>query len=266
MTENKLFKSIKARFSGAAGSIFAIFCFLAVWHLAVVLTPIGKLMPSPVKVAESLVNSFVNPIGPHTIQIHALYSLKRIMVGYSVACITGILFGIAIGLSKTLNSIFYPIFELIRPIPTVAWIPIAIIWFGTNEMSKYFIVFYGAFANVVVSVYSGILNVDPVLVGAAKMLGCTDRQVIFKIVLPAAVPSIFNGMQVALSASTMSVVVAEMIKAYEGIGWIIHAGQQTADMTTVLTGMVALALFGLVLSSILSAIERKLCAWSIRNT
>lgn len=265
MTKGNACGSVYLKIKDACWGIFSVLCFLVVWHLAVVFTPVGKLMPSPLDVVVSLVNSFVSPIGSHTIQIHALYSLKRILIGYSAACVLGIIFGVAIGLSKTLNSILYPIFELIRPIPTVAWIPIAIIWFGTDEMSKYFIVFYGAFSNVVVSVYSGILSVDPVLVGAAKMLGSTEKQVILKIILPAAVPSIFNGMQVALSAGTMSVVVAEMIKAYEGIGWIIHAGQQTADMTAVLTGMVALSLFGLLLSSALKGIERKLCAWSIRN-
>lgn len=259
-------KSVKSKTIEFLWAVLAILGFLCVWHLAVVLTPVGKLMPSPIAVVKSLAASFLTPIGPHTIQVHALYSLKRILVGYFAACILGIIFGLGIGLSKHLNAIFYPIFELIRPIPTVAWIPIAIIWFGTNEMSKYFIVFYGAFSNVVVSVYAGIRGVDPVLIGAAKMLGCTNRQVIFKVILPASVPSVFNGMQVALSAGTMSVVVAEMIKASEGIGWIIHAGQQVADMTEILTGMVALALFGLLLATILRSIERKLCAWNIRNT
>jgi ABC-type nitrate/sulfonate/bicarbonate transport system permease component len=188
------------------------------------------------------------------------------MVGYGAAAVTGIIFGVSLGLSKLFRAMFRPLFELIRPIPTVAWIPISILWFGVDEMSKYFIVFYGAFANVALSVYMGIQQVDPVLIGAAKMLGCSDQQVTLKVVLPSSIPYIFSGMQVALSASIMSVVVAEMINSNEGIGWNIHAGQQTADMTQVLTGMVALAVFGLLMAAILRQIERKMCAWTIRNT
>ncbi len=247
-------------------TVGSILGFLVVWQVLVMVTPVGRLLPSPLQVAEMLIQSFQEPIGPMTIQNHALYSLKRIMVGYGVAVGLGIVAGIGMGLSKTFRAIFRPLFELIRPIPTVAWIPLAILWFGVDEMSKYFIVFYGAFANVVLSVYDGIQSVDPVLVGAARMLGCTERQVTVKVVLPSCIPYIFSGMQVALSASICSVVVAEMIKSTEGVGWIIHAGQQVANMTQVLTGMAGMSLFGIVLASILSMIERKACAWNIRNT
>jgi NitT/TauT family transport system permease protein/sulfonate transport system permease protein len=98
------------------------------------------------------------------------------------------------------------------------------------------------------------------------MLGCTDRQVTTKVVIPFTVPYIFSGMQVALSAGIMSVVVAEMINSYEGIGWNIHAGQQVADMNQVLTGMVALAVLGLLMAAVLRQIEKKLCAWNTRST
>lgn len=244
----------------------AILGFLLFWQFMVTVTTLGRLLPSPLQVMDMLIRSLTTPIGPYTIQYHALFSLKRVMAGYSAAVILGIAAGIGMGLSRTFRAIFRPLFELIRPIPTVAWIPLAILWFGVDEMSKYFIVFYGAFANVVLSVFDGIQSVDPVLAGAAKMLGCTDRQVIFKVVLPSCIPYIFSGMQVALSAGICSVVVAEMIKSTEGVGWIIHAGQQVANMTQVLTGMAGMSLFGILLSSILSIVERKACAWNTRNT
>lgn len=262
----KSFHSVKIKLTDFLWAAGAIFGFLLVWQMLVFFTPVGRLLPGPLEVTEMLIESFTVPIGPYTIQIHALFSLKRIMIGYSAAVISGIIIGISMGLSRTFRAVFRPLFELIRPIPTVAWIPLAILWFGVDEMSKYFIVFYGAFANVVLSVYDGIQSVDPVLVGAAKMLGCTDRQVIFKVVFPFCVPYIFSGMQVALSAGICSVVVAEMIKAAEGVGWIIHAGQQLADMTQVITGMAGMSIFGIILATILSMIERKACAWNIRNT
>ena len=264
--ESKTKTLLKKSASHLLWNIIPIMGFLLIWELVTMLTQLGYLMPGPSRVIRSLFRSFYTPLGPYTIQVHALFSLKRIMVGYSVAVVSGIIFGVSIGLSKPFRAIFRPIFELIRPIPTVAWIPISILWFGVDEMSKYFIVFYGAFANVALSVYMGIQRVDPILVGAAKMLGCSDRQVTLKVIIPSTVPYIFSGMQVALSAGIMSVVVAEMINSYEGIGWNIHAGQQVADMTQVLTGMIALAVLGLLMAAILRQVEKKLCAWNIRGT
>ena len=263
---NKTEALIKKGLSHLLWNVLPILGFLLLWELATVFTKIGRLMPGPSSVILSLFKAFVRPLGAHTIQVHALFSLKRIMVGYGAAVVSGILFGVGIGLSKPFRAVFRPIFELVRPIPTVAWIPISILWFGIDEMSKYFIVFYGAFANVALSVYMGIHRVDPVLVGAARMLGCSDRQVTFKVVIPSTIPYIFSGMQVALSAGIMSVVVAEMINSYEGIGWNIHAGQQVADMNQVLTGMVALAVLGLLMAAILRQIERRLCKWNERTS
>lgn len=266
MAKNSLLEKFGKSAGDIAWVVGSIAGFLVLWQLSVSFTAIGTLMPGPVAVAATLFRSFTEPLGGNTMQEHAYYSFMRVIVGYGAAVVLGITSGVLMGLSKWFRAFFRPLFEMIRPIPTVAWIPLAILWFGVDEMSKYFIVFYGAFANVALSVYQGILSVDPVLIGAARMLGCSERQVTFKIMLPACVPYIFAGMQVGLSAGIMSVVVAEMIKSTEGIGWIIHAGQQNADMTQVLSGMVALALFGLLLATILRRIERKMCAWSIRNT
>ncbi len=263
--KGKSLKSVAGKVADFMWAVGSILGFLAIWQLLVMVTPLGRLLPSPLQVTGMLFRSVKTPIGPLTIQMHAFYSLKRIMVGYSVAVVSGITIGIGMGLSRTFRAIFRPLFELIRPIPTVAWIPLAILWFGVDEMSKYFIVFYGAFANVVLSVYDGIQSVDPVLVGAARMLGCTERQIIYKVVLPSCVPYIFSGMQVALSAGICSVVVAEMIKSTEGVGWIIHAGQQVANMTQVLTGMAGMSLFGVLLAAVLTMIERKACAWNTRD-
>ncbi|MDR1520411.1 MAG: ABC transporter permease [Planctomycetota bacterium] len=266
MGKNSLFRKLGKSAGDIAWVVGSIGGFLLLWQLSVSFTVIGTLMPGPFAVAATLMRSFAVPLGGHTIQEHAYYSFMRVIIGYGTAVALGISFGVGAGLSRWFRALFRPLFEMIRPIPTVAWIPLAILWFGVDEMSKYFIVFYGAFANVALSVYQGILGVDPVLIGAARMLGCSERQVTFKVMLPACIPYIFAGMQVGLSAGIMSVVVAEMIKSTEGIGWIIHAGQQNADMTQVLSGMVALALFGLLLATILRRVERKMCAWSVRNT
>ncbi|MCL2368114.1 MAG: ABC transporter permease [Oscillospiraceae bacterium] len=243
-----------------------ILSFLLVWHLAVVLTPLGELMPSPITVITYYVRSFVVPIGPHTMDYHLWVSFQRVMIGYIAAAVLGIICGVGMGVSKLFEAIFKPLFELMRPIPTLAWIPLAILWFGASEMAIYFIIFYGAFTTTTINAYAGVKQADPVLVGAARMLGAKKNQILWKVILPAALPNIAAGLQVALSIGWMGVVAAEMVRSRAGLGWIVIMGQETANMTQILGGMISIGLIGLTLATLMRLAERKLCAWNTRST
>jgi len=249
----------------AVGAL-GILSFLVIWHLSVVLTPIGELMPSPLTVIAYYVRSFVVPIGAFTMEQHLIFSFTRVMIGYGAAVILGILCGVGMGVSKLFEAIFKPLFELMRPIPTLAWIPLAILWFGASEMAIYFIIFYGAFTTVTINAYAGVRRADPVLIGAAKMLGAKNNQILWKVILPSALPSIAAGMQVALSIGWMGVVAAEMVRSRAGLGWIVIMGQESANMTQILGGMISIALIGLTLATLMRLAERKLCAWNTRST
>jgi len=256
-------------YTRTAAILFAalsIITFLVVWHLSVSYTKIGKLIPTPFAVLEFFFQSFIKPIGRHTILMHAYISLRRVMIGYLTGIALGVIAGVGMGVSKTFEAMFKPIFEMLRPIPTIAWIPLAILWFGVGETTKHFIIFYGTFANVTLNAYSGVMRVDPVLLGAAKMLGATDRQLLPKVILPASVPSIFAGMQTGLSAGWMGVIAAEMVKSSEGLGWTIIMGQETANTTQILAGMVAIAIIGLLLATGMRTLERRLCRWNERTS
>lgn len=259
-------KSWKKRLQFICYGAVGILAFLFIWDLATRLTDLGKLVPGPIPVAELFLRSFVEPIGRYTMEGHIWISFKRVMVGYSAGIVLGILCGLGMGTSKLFKAIFQPLFELLRPIPTIAWIPLAILWFGAGEMTKYFIIFYGAFTTITLNTYAGVMEVSPVLLGAAKMLGAKEKQMLWKVVLPSSVPNIVAGMQVGLSAGWMGVIAAEMIKSKEGLGWTILMGQETANTTQILAGMIAIALIGLLLASIMRAAERKLCAWNTRST
>ena len=253
----------------SAAILFAclsIITFLIVWQLSITFTRIGVLIPGPLAVLKFFFVSFVKPIGRLTIIEHALISLRRVMVGYLIGVSLGILFGVGMGVSRTFESFFRPIFEMLRPIPTIAWIPIAILWFGVGETQKHFIIFYGTFANVTLNSYAGVQRVDQILLGAAKMLGATDRQLLPKVIFPASVPSIFAGMHFGLSAGWMGVIAAEMVKSSEGLGWTIIMGQETANTTQILAGMVAIALIGFLLATGMRLLERRLCKWNERTS
>lgn len=135
-------------------------------------------------------------------------------------------------------------------------------WFGLGEGGKYFIIFVSGFSNVTINVYTGAKAVDPELIGAAKMLGCSNRRIFTSIVLPSSVPYIFTGLQIAISSSWAAVVAAEMVRSTNGIGWLITAGQSIGDMGQVMVGIIVIGVVGFLLATIMRGVESKLCAWS----
>ena len=256
--KKKKFNAIKF----AVGAL-AIACFLSVWFFATREgTTLGKLMPNPAEVASRLMEATYEKIGPMTIWGHMWNSMRRVLVGFCIASVSGILLGLAMGWNRTCEAIFRPIFELLRPIPPLAWISLAIVWFGLGEGGKYFIIFVSGFSNVTINVYTGAKAVDPELIGAAKMLGCSNRRIFTSIVLPSSVPYIFTGLQIASSSSWAAVVAAEMVRSTNGIGWLITAGQSIGDMGQVMVGIIVIGVVGFLLATIMRGVESKLCAWS----
>ena len=209
--------------------------------------------------------SLTVPIGKYTLGMHVVYSLKRVFVGFGLSSLTGIILGVAMGYSKTINAIVRPIFNIIRPIPGLAWIPLGILWFGIGETTKYFIIFMGGFSNIVLNSFDGTNKVDQTLVGAAGLLGANKFQIFTHIILPSATPYIFAGLQVSLSTSWMAVLAAEMISSYEGAGWIINMGMNTGDTVLILVGMISIAIVGFALANIMRILERRLCSWTVRG-
>lgn len=256
--KKKKFNAIKF----AVGAL-AIACFLSVWFFATREgTTLGKLMPNPAEVASRLMEATYEKIGPMTIWGHMWNSMRRVLVGFCIASVSGILLGLAMGWNRTCEAIFRPIFELLRPIPPLAWISLAIVWFGLGEGGKYFIIFVSGFSNVTINVYTGAKAVDPELIGAAKMLGCSNRRIFTSIVLPSSVPYIFTGLQIAISSSWAPVVAAEMVRSTNGIGWLVTAGQSIGDMGQVMVGIIVIGVVGFLLATIMRGVESKLCAWS----
>ncbi len=196
--------------------VLAVLSVFLVWYFAASYTKVSLFFPTPQRVFQRFVESLTVPIGKYTLLIHVLYSLKRVFIGFGLSSITGIILGVAMGYSKTVNAIVRPIFNIIRPIPGLAWIPLAILWFGIGETTKYFIIFMGGFANIVLNSFDGTNKVNPTLVGAAELLGANKFQIFTNIILPSAIPYIFAGLQVSLSTSWMAVLAAEMISSYEG--------------------------------------------------
>lgn len=188
-------------------------------------------------------------------------SLYRIAVGFIIGSAAGIFFGLIIGFSKLAEAIGNPIIYSIYPIPKIALLPLIILWLGIGELSKVTIISLGVFFPVVINTYSGVVNIDPLLVKAAISFKATRMNVIRKVILPGALPVIFAGLKLASGTSLLLLVAAEMIAAKEGIGsMILHYGDLMLT-TKLMVGVLTLSLLGVIFNKLLHWLEKRVIPW-----
>ena len=252
-------KNVSEKALGAIAACISIGLFLILWGWGTAATSLGLLIPGPIEVIQAVFEGIVGKVGRHSILVHAGYSLMRVMIGFVIGSVVGVILGLLMGWYRIAEAIFNPLFRIIRPILPIAWIPISIIWFGLGEDAKIFLIFLASFSNTTLNSMAGAKSVDPEVVNAARMLGANERQIFTTIVLPASVPAIFAGLQVALSSSWATVLAAEMVRSSEGLGWMIVAGMNNNDMIQILSGILMIGVVGFILSIIMRNAESMSC-------
>lgn len=231
---------------------------LAVWQAASQIGFVKPIvLPPPSKVAETFYELIANGQLPK----HILISILRVMEGFGIATLVGIGLGISIGLFRNLDRLTTFILQLLKPIPPIAWIPLAILWFGIGETSKVYIIFMGTFFPVMVNVIDGIRQTDQKFVELAKILEISRGKFIRQVVLPGALPSIMTGLRVGLGMAWMCVVAAELIAATRGIGYLIMDGRQLSQPEVVIVGMITIGIIGKLMDDLLKKLEQKLIVW-----
>ena len=207
---------------------------------------------------------FKKPISGHSLLGHILVSLRRVLIALLCSTTTGILLGIAIGWNNIAKKTLGTLFELIRPIPPIAWLPIIVMWYGVGEMPKIVMVFIGTLMPIVINTYTGIRLVDQSLLDVADTFQANERQMLTEIAIPSALPSIMAGIRNAIGVGWMVVLAAEMIGAKEGVGFLITRGMEFFDVPLIMVGMVAIGVVGALLSAGIEWIERRMCPWAYR--
>lgn len=240
--------------------VLAIVCVILAWIGFSSVHP--ELMPGPASVFERLMKTFTKPIGKINLLGHAWASLKRVLLALLFAWTFGIFFGIVIGWNRTARAFFGSIFEVIRPIPPIAWIPLIIMWFGIGETAKVIIVFIGTFVPLVINTSTGIRMVDDINIQVGKMFGGTNMKILMELVVPTAFPSIFAGIRTSVSSGWTTVLAAEMLGATAGLGSMVTKGWQGGDMALVLVAVITIAIIGFILSVILNKMEKVVCPWN----
>ena len=245
--------------------LLPIFILLLLWQAGsgLGLIPSYKL-PSPLHVLGGFKDLIQVGMPPgHSLYLHILYSLERVLWGYGIAVAIGVPLGIVMGWSRRLNALLEPIVELIRPVPPLAWIPIAILWFGIGTQSAAFIIFLGAFFPILLNTINGVLSIDPVLVEAARTLNARDRNIFLKVLIPGSLPSILTGMRIGIGIGWMTLVAAEFtgVKQAYGLGYMIMTARDIQRPDQIVAGMIIIGVIGLGIDTGLKRLADYLLQW-----
>ncbi len=235
--------------------VWAVVAILIVWQLVIAaFRPHDSLLPPP----ELAAREFWTLFASGELFVHAGTSLARVL---SAWCITGAIaipLGLAMGWSRRMEKIIDPFVELFRPISPLAWIPLAILWFGIGEAGKVFVVCVATFFPTLLSTIAGVKRIDPVLIHAGQVLGCTDQASLFrKVILPAALPSIVVGMRISFGTGWAAIIAAELVAARSGLGYLIANGMEILRADKVLVGMAIIGVLGVCFDAFFRYLNRR---------
>lgn len=241
-------------------SIVSIVVVLLIWQLCTETLGLVSTMiiPSPYIVIKAFIFKLTSP-NPDTGTLlqHIWASLKVALMGFCFGVVIGVPLGILMGWYKKFDLFVKPIFDLLRPIPPIAWIPLMILWLGIGIQAKAVIIFFSAFVPCVINTYSGIKQTSPVHIWVAQTFGASNFTILRKVAIPTALPSIFTGMRVSLMLSWTSLVAAELLAATRGLGFMIQAARMMARTDIIVVGMLTIGGVGAVLSYLLGLLEKK---------
>jgi NitT/TauT family transport system permease protein len=192
---------------------------------------------------------------------HIFASLGRILWGFIIACVLGMAVGIFIGFFSIPEAIGNPIIAATFPIPKIAILPLLILWLGIGETSKVAVITLGVFFPMVINVYTGVKNVDPLLIKAALSLGSNRARIIRKVILPSILPMVFAGMKLGIGIALLLVVAAEMVAADAGIGFMILTAADLMQTTKLMVGLILLSLLGIFFNWLFQRLERFFVPW-----
>jgi NitT/TauT family transport system permease protein len=235
---------------------------LAVWHYSVVFTA-TKVFPSPMNVKTGVVEL----LHKHVLWADIGDSLRRVALGFGAAVLVGIPFGLWLGWSTAANQVFNPVLQILRPISPIAWIPVAIIFFGVGDRAAIFLIFLASFFPIVVACVTGVDSVPPVLRSAGRNFGLSTPQLLKRVIFPAALPQILIGVRIALGIAWLVVVAAEMIAVDSGLGYLVIDSRNSGKRyDLVVAAMLMIGVIGLALDFSFRRVEKiKSVRWGFRD-
>ncbi|HWV14963.1 MAG TPA: ABC transporter permease [Cellvibrio sp.] len=235
---------------------------LLLWHIAASQRlDLGVITFSNVPEPQAVVSALVALVQSNSLWLHLSSSLARVFTGYLIAALLGIALGLAIGRSRRAEHLLMPPLELLRPIPAVAWIPLAILMFPSSEASMIFITFTGALFPILLNTIHGVEAVDARLIASARSLGASPSAILREVVLPGATPSIVTGLSIGMGTSWFCLVTAEMISGQWGIGYYTWSSYVIQNYPDIVVGMFVIGILGMGSSWLVKKLGGLLTPW-----
>jgi len=256
-------KTARRKQSGSNARMLAINAMSIVGGLGIwwMLSLSGFNLPAPPAVVESAARL----IGNGTLQSDIVASLTRVFSGFLLGTALAIPVGFLMGWYPTARGLIEPWVQFFRTVPPLAIIPLAIVLMGIGDTPKIFVIFLAAFLSCVIAAFQGVVNVDPTLINAARVLGAKDGRIFIRVVIPASTPFILVGMRVGLGSAWATLVAAELIAAQQGLGYRMQFAQIYYDLPTIFVGLITIGVLGLLMDRVLLLMEKKLTGWQERR-
>ena len=244
------------------GLVTFIVC-LALWYVLTTLTQtIGPgRFPAPGEAWDALRQITVTGYADARLVTHVLHSTRLVLLGFAAAVVVGVPLGMAMGWSRTFEAFVNPTFLLLRPIPPLAWIPLAIVWLGLGDAAKVLVIWLAAFVPAVINSYTGVRTIEPHLIEAARTLDVPRRMLVREVLLPGALPMIFTGLRLSLQACWTTLVAGELIGAIAGLGHVLSQASLDIFPAMIVVGMAAVAVSGAAMTAALGIVERRSMPW-----
>ena len=237
--------------------------FFGIWHWAAASNVFGSTsaLATPFQVLQSLMDLAQNTLAGKTLWEHIWISTYRVIVGFVIAAGFGIPLGLFMAFNETFRAVVKPLFDMFKPMPPLAWISIAILWFGIGEAPKIFIFVIGAFVPAVLNAFSCVQLIEPELYDVVRVMGGSRWDEIRRVCIPGALPAITAGLQIAMSSAWTAVVAAELVNSNSGLGFIIMKGMKQSDPGMIIGGMIVITCTSLIFTQGMDWVKRRLSPW-----
>lgn len=248
--------------SSAVISLMTALALIALWFIVTGMGWVKPLfLPSPAAVWGKFILAATEGVSNSTLLQHTLASLSRVLGAFVLALLIAVPVGILMGVNRTIRGLLDPIIEFYRPLPPLAYLPLIIIWLGIGEFPKVFLIFLAIFAPMAIAARAGVRSVSIEQIHAAYAMGASRLQVIFHVILKAALPEIFTGMRIGIGVGWTTLVAAEMVAASRGLGFMVLNSAEYLASDTVIMGIIVIGVLAFAFDMLLRRIERALIPW-----
>lgn len=253
----------KTQYQNTMLSIIGVLGFLMIWQFLGTTSLIdNRYLSTPLRIINLFMVKLTdpNPDGA-VIGVNVMSSLTIALAGFGLAIVIGVPLGLFMGWYKGFDSFMRPLFEIIRPIPPVSWIPLTIVWLGIGLKAKALIVFFAAFVPCLINSYTGIRQTNEVLKNVAKTCGASNFTIFWKVGIPSSLTLMFAGIKVAIGNAWATLVAAEMLASSSGLGYMILMGRQFGRVDLVILGIVVIGVIGTIITQLIDIVENKVLGW-----